>query len=102
MPLFVYVLEPIVDRPQKEPIVPLHLQFLEKLANEGRLILSGGFGDKSGGLVCIKADSLEEARKIAENDPFIVNGVDKIVFIKEWRGTIRRQALNYLKNEFSL
>lgn len=87
MPLFVYVLEPIVPRTQKEPIVPQHLTYLEQLARNNKLVCSGPFADKSGGLVCIQADSLEEATSIAKNDPFVVNAVDKVVFVKEWKGT---------------
>ena len=51
---------------------------------EKRLVISGGFGDKSGGLVCILAQSDAEAQKIAENDPFIRYGVDRIVWVKKW------------------
>ncbi len=96
MPLFIYVLEPIVSRPQKEPIVPQHLKYLEQLAAENKLVFSGPFSDRSGGLVCIQADSIEEARTIANDDPFIVNKVDRIVLLKEWCGTIQKIALDYL------
>ncbi len=97
--MYVYILEPIVPRPQKEPIVQQHLHYLERLKRENKLICSGPFADKSGGLVCIAANSLEEARTIANSDPFIVNGVDRIVFLKEWIGTFQEKVCQMLNKE---
>lgn len=54
---------------------PSHLERLEKLAAEKKLILAGPFGDKSGSLIVFEAGSLEEAIVWAEADPYVSGGV---------------------------
>jgi uncharacterized protein YciI len=52
-----------------------HIARLEKLEREGKLILAGPFGDKSGSLIVFEADSLEEAKAFASGDPYVAKGV---------------------------
>lgn len=51
-----------------------HVEFLKNLDREGRLVLCGPFLDYEGGMVIIKASSIEDARKIASADPFVSGG----------------------------
>jgi len=55
-------------------VVPLHQQFLEYLRAQGRIELSGPFGDKSGGAYLLLADDLTEAQSIAHRDPAHTSG----------------------------
>ena len=86
MPNFVYALRIVVDRATYEPRLPAHLQYLQELDAAGTLILSGPFGDRTGGMVVVRAGSLEEARAIAEADPLVASGVDAYD-LHEWRIT---------------
>jgi uncharacterized protein YciI len=52
-----------------------HLASLEPLAQRGRVILAGPLTDKTGSLIVIEADSLEEAKNIAHDDPYTKFGV---------------------------
>ncbi len=52
-----------------------HIERLEKLEGEGKVILAGPFGDQSGSLIVIEADSLEEAEAFAGGDPYVTKGV---------------------------
>ena len=52
-----------------------HGNFMGELHKEGILILGGPFDDGSGGQSVIKVDSFEEAKKIADKDPAILEGV---------------------------
>ena len=52
-----------------------HLRRLEELENQGRLILAGPFGDKTGSLIVFEAGSQEEASAFAEGDPYVTKGV---------------------------
>lgn len=52
-----------------------HLAKLEPLDRQGRVILAGPLTDKTGSLIVIEADSLEEAQRLAQEDPYTVNGV---------------------------
>ncbi len=52
-----------------------HLAGLRKLQEAGKLPLAGPFTDGSGSLVVFDADNIEEARKIADADPYVVHGI---------------------------
>lgn len=74
----------LIRRPHLDPaLVPLHLAFLEGLRAEGRIELSGGFGDKSGGAYLLRAADLTEATAIAHRDPAHVSGGWDIT-VREW------------------
>ena len=51
-----------------------HARHLEDLDKRGILVLAGPFIEHNSGMIVINADSKEEAVKIAESDPFIING----------------------------
>jgi uncharacterized protein YciI len=55
-------------------VVPLHQQFLEDLRAQGRIELSGPFGDKSGGAYLLLAEDLTEAQSIAHRHPAHASG----------------------------
>lgn len=48
-----------------------HLQRLQSLDAAKRLILAGSFADQTGSLIVFEADSLEEALRWAEADPYV-------------------------------
>jgi len=54
---------------------PAHLANLEPLDRAGRVLLAGPLTDKTGSLIVIEADSIEEARTFAREDPYTVHGV---------------------------
>ena len=75
----------LIRRPQLDPAaVPLHLAYLDGLREEGRVELSGGFSDKSGGAYLLHAADLAEATAIVHNDPAHVSGGWDIT-VYEWQ-----------------
>lgn len=74
---------------------PAHLQRLEQLKNEGRLLLAGPFpaidnedpgpAGFSGSLIVAEFESLEEARAWADADPYVTAGVYADVNVKPFR-----------------
>lgn len=52
-----------------------HLVNLEPLNRQGRVLLAGPFTDQAGSLIIIEANSLEEAKQIAQDDPYTVHGI---------------------------
>jgi uncharacterized protein len=54
---------------------PAHLANLEPLNTQGRVVLAGPLIDKTGSLIVIEADSLDEAQRFAREDPYTVHGV---------------------------
>ncbi|KAA0012033.1 YciI family protein [Billgrantia pellis] len=74
---------------------PDHLARLEKLRDEGRLVLAGphpavdadnpGDAGFSGSLVVAEFDSLEHAQAWADADPYVIAGVYANVAVKPFR-----------------
>ena len=77
---------------------PAHLQRLQVLQNEGRLLLAGPFpaidsmdpgpAGYSGSLIVAEFDSLETARSWANADPVVAAGVYASVTVKPFRKTL--------------
>lgn len=74
---------------------PKHLERLDALKDEGRLILAGphpaidsedpGESGFSGSLVVAEFESLEEARAWADADPYVAAGVYQQVTVKPFK-----------------
>lgn len=67
---------------------PDHLAYLNGLNADGKLAFAGPFlgddGKPTGSLVVVKAEAIEEARQIAENDPYAKAGLFASVEVKAW------------------
>ena len=65
--------------PRVPPSAPLyrqaHLKRLEQWAQQGKVILAGPLTDKTGSLIVVEAESLEEVQTFAQGDPYMINGV---------------------------
>lgn len=80
---------------QRQQARPAHLQRLEQLRDEGRLLLAGPFpaidGDDpgtagfSGSLIVAEFASLETAQAWADTDPYVAAGVYAQVTVKPFR-----------------
>lgn len=73
----------MIDPVKNEELRPQHLDYLQKRKEEGKVFARGPFADDSGGLVIYKAETYEEAKKMAEEDPYVVHGVRKLN-LREW------------------
>ncbi|BEP29420.1 YciI family protein [Helicovermis profundi] len=85
MPYYVGIFE-MLDKNKDKEILDIHIDFLNKNIEKGNIYAKGPFLDHSGGLVIYKMNSFEEAKKLAESDPAIVNKTRKLIF-KEWKST---------------
>lgn len=82
-------------KPVDAQIVEKHIAHLKELEHRQKLVLCGPFTDYTGGMVVLAASSLEEARELAESDPFIAGGFKTFELrTLEWA----RQDNNYLLN----
>jgi uncharacterized protein YciI len=69
-------------------LLPEHLEYMIGLEKAGVLFASGPLADSEGrtrgdGLTIVRAASAADARKIAERDPFVVNGLRSFE-LREW------------------
>ncbi len=94
--LYAIIAEDIEDSLEKRLSVrPAHIERLQQLKAEGRLILAGphpaidnedpGTNGFTGSLIVAEFDSLEIAQQWADTDPYIGAGVYKQVTIKPFK-----------------
>lgn len=81
---FAVVLEYDPTDPKIDEFRPAHRAYLGGLKDEGKLVLSGPFGENAGGLIVYEAPSLEAAQGLVANDPFTIQGVTKKHTIRQW------------------
>ena len=67
---------------KRKALRPAHLERLKRLESEGKLVLAGPFADRSGSLIIIEADSIEEARAFIQKDPYVEHGVFEKVEVR--------------------
>lgn len=80
--------------------LPAHLTYMISLEKEGVLFASGPLAEEGGtprgdGMTILRSASAEEARTIAERDPFYVNGL-RTFEVREW--TLMEGALTLRVN----
>jgi len=86
---FFAAVQTVLDAAKGETYKQEHVEFLERLVADGRIFARGRFPDGSGGLTIFEAQSLEDARKAAESDPYVIHGVRRLE-IHEWDMKIKR------------
>lgn len=63
--------------------IPAHYEFLDGLRTRGLLEQAGPFTDKSGGAYVLRASNIDEARRLAEQDPLHLRNCSCIA-VQEW------------------
>lgn len=86
--LFVVLSRPVVPPEQLRPYLAAHLEYMIGLEKRGAVFASGPLSDAEGkpqgeGLTILRADSADQARAIAQADPFFQNGLRSFA-LKEW------------------
>ena len=66
-----------------DEVIAPHLAFLDALRVKGKLEMTGGFSDKSGGAYVLRATSMEEAQALVAVDPLTTSG-SSVVTVYEW------------------
>ena len=84
--------------PKRMAVRPAHLERLNQLQIEGRLLLAGPFpaidspdpgpAGFSGSLIVAEFASLEDAQAWAESDPYVTDGVFRKVSVRPFRKTL--------------
>lgn len=64
---------------------PRHREYLRGLFDEGKLAMSGPWGDDTGATLIYEAADMEEAERLLDADPYRAAGVIAEARIKEWR-----------------
>ncbi len=69
-----------------------HLQRLEEWAQQGKIILAGPLTDKTGSVIVVEADSLQEVQTFANNDPYMIHGVFQEVTVHPFKQVFPQES----------
>lgn len=78
------------DVERRQEVRPAHREYLSGLVAQGKILMSGPFGDDSGAVVIYDVADLPEAQELMANDPFAQNGIIVDATVKEWRVVMSR------------
>ena len=80
-----------------KPYLADHLAYMIELEKQGKLFASGPFGDgtRGDGMTIVRAATEDEAREIAQRDPFVTNGI-RTFKIEAW--TVMEGSLSVTVN----
>lgn len=73
--MYVIMLEKIPGIEATRDQIRRHVEHLRALDAAEKLVLCGPFTDHPGGMVVVRVEDIAEARRIAEADPFVGEGV---------------------------
>ena len=62
-----------------------HAEFMDRLFENGTVIMGGPFSDGTGSLVIVEADEINEVSTLFANDPFVVHQIFKLQGLKQWQ-----------------
>jgi uncharacterized protein YciI len=82
MPRFIFFYTMSDDAERVGATVPAHVDYWHAAGLED--YLGGPFADRSGGLITFSAPGPEAAAEAVERDPFVLAGVIRDRWIKEW------------------
>src|ERR1700685_74748 len=85
---YVVLSKPVVAPDKLQPFLSAHREYMIGLEKRGLVFASGPLADGEGpptghGLTVLRAKDADEARALAEADPFFVNGL-RTFDLKEW------------------
>jgi uncharacterized protein len=61
-----------------------HRAYLNRLVDEGSLLMAGPFADERGGLIVFEAEDEAAVRRLMADDPFTIEGVFATTEIRPW------------------
>lgn len=75
-----------------------HLDLAWKANERDELVLAGALADPTDGAVLLfKSDSPDVAKRFAESDPYVKNGLVKRWYVREWRTVAGDGSANPLR-----
>jgi uncharacterized protein YciI len=69
---------------RQQPLWDEHAAFMDKLFDEGVIVLAGPYADWSGALVIVEAVGEAAVRRMFHDDPWTVHDILGVGSVKEW------------------
>ncbi len=70
---------------REQPYWPEHADFMDRLFEQGMVVLGGPFADGTGSLLIVEAESEQEVADVCARDPFVVHGIFALGDLKQWQ-----------------
>ena len=81
------------DGAAKRPLYrEAHLTRLKEWAECDKVILAGPLIDKTGSLIVVEADSIEEVQAFAKGDPYMIHGVFQEVTVHPFKQVFPQES----------
>ena len=71
------------SRERSAPFREAHFNYMTSLKKLGKLVIAGRFADGGGGGYILKAENVDEAKALADGDPYHSSGARSYT-IREW------------------
>jgi uncharacterized protein len=62
-----------------------HAEFMDRLFENGTVVMGGPFSDGSGSLVIVEAEDIDEVSTLFAKDPFVVYQIFALRSLKQWQ-----------------
>ncbi len=69
---------------REQPYWEHHAAFMDRLFENGMVVLGGPFADATGSLVIVEAENEHEVADVFAHDPFVVHEVFALSNLKQW------------------
>lgn len=70
---------------RRAPLRPDHLKLLQEAHQRGEIVMAGAFSDPvDGAALVFRAEDAGVARRFAENDPYVTNGLVTAWRVRGW------------------
>ncbi len=92
MPVYVITIEYTKPMPEVEAATPGHRAYLKQLFEQGRIIASGPFVPRTGGVLLLRAADRAGVDAVIVADPFHLQGIARYD-VREWSPTFGAERL---------
>ena len=69
---------------REQPYWEQHADFMDRLFENGMVVLGGPFADASGALLIVEAENEHEVADVFAHDPFVVHEIFALSSLKQW------------------
>ena len=70
---------------REQPFWNEHAAFIDKLVDDGFILMGGPLADEGGSLLIFNAEDENEVREKLKNDPWFERGILKLESVKRWQ-----------------
>ena len=70
---------------REQPLWDEHAAFIDKLVDDGFILMGGPLVDEGGSLLIFNAEDENEVREKLKNDPWFERGILKLESVKRWQ-----------------